>query len=197
MRRVVKFAISPDVMAFLIGVCIAINTVLCLLIPYNITPTMETLWGSFLHMWLLISIGQMISHSVYLCTPVSIFGSGVHMTVLITSAVLVPRSLFSKWLWLVPSLCTVFVSYQFYLVCVVYTHVHARWMYALGGVLLVLLPMTQLTQIDINSEDTMVTSCMWSCISIFTLYMFAIANSRGAVLVDVTIGASPTWQLQD
>jgi hypothetical protein len=61
----------------------------------------------------------------------------------------------------------------------------------------VLVSMIQLVQIDYSNEDMTVARCMWSAISIYTLYGFAFANSKGAVLVDVTVGASPTWQLQD
>jgi hypothetical protein len=70
-------------------------------------------------------------------------------------------------------------------------------MYAVSASVLVFLPMIQLIQINAEREDTMFTSFVWSIISIYTLYGFAIANNKGAVLVDVTIGASPTWQLQE
>ena len=63
--------------------------------------------------------------------------------------------------------------------------------------MLVLLAMIQLLQIDTVTDETLPACVVWSAVALYTLYGFALANSRAAVRVDVTVGASPTWQLQD
>ena len=197
MRRVVKNSIQASHMALAIATLAVLNTVVFMVVPAETSPPMSTLWGSFLNIWSLITIVQLISHSVYLCTPVAIIGSLIHLAVVMISAVLIPRPLFTHWVWLAPCLCTVIVAHQSQLICLVYTHVHKQWIFVLIGCVFVLVSMIQLVQIDYSNEDMTVARCMWSAISIYTLYGFAFANSKGAVLVDVTVGASPTWQLQD
>jgi hypothetical protein len=197
LRRVVKLSVSPIPASLAVVSLAVINTILCMVIPTDISPIIGTLWGSFLYLWLFITMLQLISHSVYLCTPMAMLGSSIHLFVVVTAVVLTPRSLFAKWLWLAPSLCVVIVAHQSQLICLVYTHVRHQWMYAVVGCVLVLLPMTQVIQIDATEQQMISTTCIWSAISIYTLYGFALANSRGAVLVDLTVGASPTWQLQE
>lgn len=197
MRRLIKFPVSSTYTSFMVVTFSIINTLLCVVIPITTTPLMGTLWGSFLHIWVLVTIMQTISHSVYMCTPTAMICTMVHLCVVVISAIVVPISLFAEWLWLAPCLCTVIVVHQVQLICLVYSHVPKQWMYAVSASVLVFLPMIQLIQINAEREDTMFTSFVWSIISIYTLYGFAIANNKGAVLVDVTIGASPTWQLQE
>lgn len=197
MRRVVKLSFDPQTTTLAVGTCAALNAILCLLIPANITPLMDTLWGCFLYIWALTVTIQSISHSVYFCTPSAVTVSVLHTAVVTTSALVIPRSLSHQWLWIAPGICTVLVVYQVYLFCLIYAHLRRKWVYATLGSVLVMFPMTQLIQIESVDTDTIVMCCVWSSISICTLYGFALANCSGAVLVDVTVGASPTWQLQE
>jgi hypothetical protein len=197
MRRVVKLSFSPQTTTLAVGISASVNVMLCLLIPASITPVMDTLWGCFLYIWALISIIQLISHSVYLCTPSAMTVSVLHTTLVTTSALVVPRSMSHQWLWIAPCICTLLIAYQVYMFCLIYTHIQRKWIYATLGSILVVLPLTQLIQIESVDTDTVVMCCVWSSISICTLYGFALANCNGAVLVDVTVGASPTWQLQE
>ena len=139
----------------------------------------------------------MMFHSVYLCTTVTMISSFVHFSIIVLSAISIPASLFAEYPWLAFCLCVVIVAYQSLLLCLVYTQEQKPWIYALVGSFAVIIPMIQLVQIDSSNEDMIVASFMWSATSIFILYGFAFANSKGAVLVDVTVGASPTWQLQE
>jgi hypothetical protein len=197
LRRVVKFSIQPHVATIGVALCALMNTILCIVFPSTITPLLGTQWGSFLYLWLLITIMQLVTHSVYLCTPTARFASVLHLSTVALSAVLLPRSMFARYLWIAPCLCIVLVSYQVYIFCLVYTPLHNAWMYAFVGSLLVLFPMTQLPRIDTHDTVLYGTASVWSAISIFTLYAFALANSRKAVLVDVIVGTSPTSQLQE
>ena len=197
-RRVVKLTIVPTVAALAVGGAMALNAALCLIIPLGISPTLATMWGSFLYLWLLITFVQLVSHSVYMCTFTAITFTIFHLIVVIATAVLVPRSLFARWFWIEACLSTVVTSYQCMLSVLVYTHVTNIKLYTSAVFLLALTPMTQLVQIDPSNEETLVAGCVYSVITISTLYAFAMSNSRGAVLVDATIGACPTsWQSQD
>ena len=197
MKRVVKCAISSTHSTFIISTLAVVHTLICLVTPVDTSPLMATIWGSFLHIWLIVTILQMISHSVYLCTPITMIGSFVHLSIVMVSAISIPALLFAEHLWLAPCLCIVIVTHQSLLLCLVYTQEKKIWIYALVGCVAVIIPMIQLVQIDSSNEDMVVASFMWSAMSIFILYVFAFANSKGAVLVDVTVGASPTWQLQE
>ena len=196
-RRVVKCAIPYTSTTLLVVTFMIINTVLCMTVPVSTAPILGTLWGSFLNIWAIVTILQIISHSIYLCTPTEIFCSLAHLFVVLTSTVLIPTVLFAQWLWLAPCLSIVIVAHQSQLFCLVYSSVRNQWIYALAGSTVVLISMIQLVQIDPTKEDMQLASFVWSLVSIYTLYGFAIANNKGAVLVDVTIGASPTWQLQE
>jgi len=196
-RRVVKCLISYTSTTLLVVTFMIINAVSCMAVPESTSPILGTLWGGFLNFWALVTIVQMISHSVYLCTQTEIFCSLAHLFVVLSSTALIPTALFAKFLWLAPCLCIVIAAHQSQLLCLVYSHVRNQWIYALGGSTVVIISMIQLVQIDPTKEDMKLASFVWSLISIYTLYGFAIANSNGAVLVDVTIGASPTWQLQE
>jgi hypothetical protein len=197
LRRVVKFAIQPHVVTIGVAVCAALNTVLSVVTPSTVTPPLGTTWGCFLYLWLLITLVQFVTHSVYLCTSTARFVSVLHMAVVALSTVLLPRSMFARSLWIAPCLCTVLVSYQCYIFCLVYTNLHNAWVYVVAGVLFVLTPMTQLISIGVADDTALSVATLWSAISIYTLYAFALANSRKAVLVDVIVGTSPTTQLQE
>ena len=197
MRRVVKFHISSTHTTCVVILFVSVNSILCMSIPEHTTPILGTLWGSFVQFWLLITILQMLTHSVYLCTPLATTGSLLHFCIVLSCTILIPHSLFAHWLWVAPCLCFVIVAHQSQLLCLVYSHIHNQWIYALVGASIVLIPMTQLVLIDPAQTEMVFTSCIWSIVSIYTLYSFAFANNKAAVLVDVTVGASPTWQLQD
>jgi hypothetical protein len=198
LRRVVKFTIHPHLVTIGVALCAVLNTALCFIVPVAITPPLGTQWGSFLYLWLLITAVQLVTHSVYLCTPAARFASFAHLTVVALSAVLLPRSLFALYMWIAPCLCAVVLSYQSYLFFIVYTNLQNSWVYVSAGAVFVLGPMTQLVQLDPdNSMVTPYTATLWSAISIYTLYAFALACSRKSVLVDVIVGTSPTSQLQE
>lgn len=196
-RRVVKVSVEPFVAALTVGVCTAFNTILCVVVPQNVAPLLGTQWGSFMYMWSLISVMQLITHSIYLCTPLVLFGSLLHMFVVTMSAILIPSTLFSMWLWLAPGICVVLLAQQINYFLLVYTNLHNQWLYVTAVAALVLLPMAQLVQIDTVNDETLSTAVACSAVSIYTLYGFAIANSRGSVLLDVTVGASPLGQMQE
>ena len=99
--------------------------------------------------------------------------------------------------WIVSCLCTIIITHQIHLFFLVYTQLPNQWLYSGGGAVLVLVAMIQLLQIDAVADDTLPTCVLWSAVALYTMYGFALANSRAAVIVDVTVGASPTWQLQD
>ena len=194
MRRVVKFALSSTHTTLLVAVLVTVNTVMCVLVPTEITPVLGTLWGGFLHIWMLITVLQLLSHSVYMCTTLEIIASLAHLSVISICTILIPRSLFAKYLWLAPCLCTVIVTHQSQLFCLVYTHLQNQWIYALIGSICTMVPMIFLIQADASDQDSISSNFILSVISVYTLYGFAFANSKGCVLIDVTVGASPIWQ---
>lgn len=197
-RRVVKFSVSPHMVVFGISLCAILNTILCFMVPSTITQPLGTQWGSFLYFWLVITTVQLVTHSVYLCTPLARSVSLLNLTVVALSALLLPRSAFVRSMWIAPFLCLEFVCFQTYLFSIVYVHL-SNWVVYVGvGVLSALVPMTQLIQIDRDDVDLMQRSAtVWSAISIYTLYAFAIASSRKAAIVDIIIGTSPTSELQE
>ena len=197
LRRVVKYAISSTQSTSIIATLAFVHTLTCLVVPLETSTLMATVWGSFLRIWLLITILQLISHSVYLCTSFTMIFSFVHFSFVVLTAISIPASLFDEHLWLAFFLCVVIVAYQSLLLCLVYTPEKKPWIYAIVGCFAVIIPLIQLVQIDSSNESMIVASFMWSAMSMFILYGFAFANSKRAVLVDVTVGASPTWQLQD
>ena len=197
LRRVVKFSIQPHVVTLGVALCCILNTVLSVATPSTITPPLGTQWGCFLYLWLLITVVQLVTHSVYLCTSTARATSLLHLTVVALSAGLLPRSMFARSVWIAPCLCTVLVSYQSYIFCILYTTLHNAWMYVFVGVIFVLMPMTQLVNIGVVDNTALGAATLWSAISIYTLYAFALANSRKTVLVDIIIGTSPTTQLQE
>jgi hypothetical protein len=197
-RRVVKFSVSPRTVVLGISISLILNTALCLTIPSTITPPLGTQWGSFLYFWLAISTVQLVTHSIYLCTPFARSVSLLNFVIVAFGALLLPRSSFVRCLWIAPCLCTEFLAHQIYLFSLVYLHLDNWWIYVGVGGILVLVPMTQLLQIDSNDGIVMQGSATaWSAISIYSLYAFAIANSRKAAIVDIIIGTSPTTQLQE
>ena len=197
MRRVVKFPISSTHTTIMVICFASINAGLFMLTPETITPALGTLWGRFMQFWLLMTLAQMVSHSVYLCTPIATCGSIAHFCIVLASAIIIPQQVFAQYLWVAPCLCFTITAYQSQLLCLVYSNIKNQWVYALVGSSFVLIPMTQLCLIDPTDKDMVFTSSIWSTISICALYGFAFANSKASVLVDVTVGASPTWQLQD
>jgi len=197
-RRVVKLTIVPTVAALAVGGALGLNAALCLLIPLSVSPIIATMWGSFLYLWLLITFVQLVSHSVYMCTSSTIVFTMFHLFVVVATAVLIPRSLFAKWFCIEACLSVIITSHQCLLAVLVYTHVANIKLYVTAAFMLVLSPMTQLVQLDPFKEETFAAGCIYSAITISTLYLFALYNSRGSVTVDVTIGACPTsWQSQD
>ena len=197
LRRVVKFTIEPHLVTIGISLCAFINTIVCIIIPSTITTPFGTQWGCFLYLWLLISIVQLVTHSVYLYTYTSRFVSLTHLTVVSLCAVLLPRSIFARCLWIAPCLCFVLVLYQGFIFCLLHTNTHGLWVYVLVGTLFVMGPMSLLIQTDSVDSNLLNTSTAWSAISIYALYAFAGTNSYKTMLVDVILGASPTSQLQE
>jgi len=196
-RKVVKCIIQSTSTTLLVIIFMITNTVLTMTVPVSTAPVLGTLWGSFLDIWVLITILQMISHSVYLCTQTEIFCSLAHLFIVLTSSVLIPKELFAQCLWLPPCICIIIVAHQSQLFFLVYSHLRYHWIYVIAGSTVLLVSMIQLVQIDPTKEDMQLASFVWSLVCIYVLYGFAIANNKGAVTVDVTIGASPAWQLQE
>jgi hypothetical protein len=197
-RRVVKLTIVPPVATLAVGVCLALNVVLCLLVPAGMSPILATMWGSFLYLWLLVTFMQLVSHSVYMCTHTAVAFTLFHLLVVVATAVLIPRSLFARWYWIEACLSVVIATHQCLLSALVYTQVTNITIYIISVFLLALGPMTQLVQLDPSNEETFHTGCVYSVITISTLYVCALFNSHGAVLVDATVGACPTaWQSQE
>lgn len=192
-RRVVKLTVAPAVSALVLGSSAVLITVLCVLVPGSTAPVIETLWGSFTCLWLLATIMQFVTHSVFLCTTLGHAMCAVHFAVVAFSAIVVPRALFSHWMWLAPCLCVVVVVYQAYMFGVVFAqYVERPWVYASLAGTLALLPVTQLAQIPLIDDDTRITCLLWSALSVYTIYAFAFVNSLGSAPVDVTIGTNPT-----
>ena len=197
-RRVVKLTIVPSVATSAVGGAMVLNVVLCILTPLSVSTVLETLWGSFLYLWLLVTFLQLISHSVYMCTSTAIAFNLFHMLFVAATAVIVPRSLFAQWLWLEACLSVVIAVHQCQLSILVYTHVKHIHLYATLAFLLAMIPMAQLVQLDPSKEETFASGYMYSVFTISTLYVLALSNSRGAVIVEATIGACPTpWQSHD
>jgi hypothetical protein len=192
-RRVVKLTVTPPVAAGTVCACVSLNLLVCAVVSEGVAPVMATLWGGFARLWLLVTMLQLVTHSVFLCTTLGQVLGSLHLAAVASTAVLVPCPLFAQWLWLAPSLCVVVVAYQAYLFCLVYAQsIHQPWMYASIAGALALLPMTQLAQIIAVDDDTRLSCCLWSAISTCIIYGFALANCRGSSPVDVTIGTNPT-----
>lgn len=175
-----------------------LNVVLCVVIPLSVSTVLETLWGSFLSLWLLITFLQLVSHSVYMCTSTAVALTLFNLLVVVATAVMVPRLLFARWFWIEACLSVVVALHQCLLSVLVYTHVANINLYTTLMFLLATVPMTQLVLLDPAEEKTFTSGYMYSVFTITTLYVFALSNSRGAVIVEATIGACPTqWQSHD
>ena len=153
-RRVVKLMIVPKFTSLIVGGGMALNAVLCLLIPLNISPLLATMWGGFVGLWLLVSFLQLVSHSVYLCTRRAVSLSLIHFFVVAMIAVLVPHSLFTRWLWVQACLSTVIASHQGLIFVLVYSHMRNCKLYATAICVLALTPMTQQVRLDPTNEET-------------------------------------------
>jgi len=192
-RRVVKLTVTPPVAACTVCACVSLNVLVCVVVPEGVAPVMATLWGAFARLWLLVTMLQLVTHSVFLCTSLGQVLGSLHLGAVASTAVLVPCPLFARWLWLAPSLCVVVVAYQAYLFSLVYAqHIHQPWMFASIAGALALLPMTQLAQIIAVDDNTRLSCCLWSALSTCMIYAFALVNCRGSSPVDVTIGTNPT-----
>ena len=192
-RRVVKLTVTPTAAAGTVCACVSLNVLVCVVVPEGVAPVMATLWGSFVRLWLLVSILQLVTHSVFICTTLGQVLGSLHLAAVASTAVLVPCPLFARWVWLAPSLCVVVVAYQAYLFSLVYAqHIHQPWMFASIAGALALLPMTQLAQIIAVDDNTRLSCCLWSALSTCMIYAFALVNCRGSSPVDVTIGTNPT-----
>jgi len=192
-RRVVKLTVTPRIAACTVCACVSLNVLVCVVVPEGVAPVMATLWGAFARLWLLVTMLQLVTHSVFLCTTLGHVLGSLHLGAVASTAVLVPCPLFARWLWLAPSLCVVVVAYQAYLFSLVYAqHIHQPWMFASIAGALALLPMTQLAQIIAVDDDTRLSCGLWSALSTCMIYAFALVNCRGSSPVDVTIGTNPT-----
>jgi hypothetical protein len=194
LRRVVKVTLTSRMTSSIVVICFVVNTLLVLVVPESITPRLGTLWGSFLYLWLLITITQMISHAVYLCSEVSLVCSVLNLFLVSASAVLLPRSLFMKWPTLAPCMSFAFLVYQCHLFCLVYSHLRRRFMYIIPICLVTLLPMTQVIHQAVEPGDSMLMYTLYSLMTIGTLYGIALTNNYKSEIVDISIGTSPLWQ---
>ena len=194
LRRVVKLMVTSRVTTAAVAFYFALNTFLILVIPESITPRLGTLWGSFLYLWLLITITQMFSHAVYLCSEISVVSSVINLFLVSASALLLPRSLFVRWPFLAPCMSFCFLVYQCHLFCLVYSHLRRRFVYIVPICIVALLPMTQIIRepIDLSKDITMYT--MYSMMTTGALYALALTNNYKSETVDISIGTSPLWQ---
>jgi hypothetical protein len=205
MRRVVKLLVTPHATVSLLVAVAILNMVIWVLeltksevtrnsevtdaaLVLEVTRLQGSLWGTFVYLWLLVTLIQLCSHAVYLYTPTDICISGMHLG-LVVCTVLLPRHLFTQWEFLAPLICAVLAVYQGKMFCLVYAHVKRRRVFYGCGLVLTVIPLIQLIRVD-SSIDSM-SHLTWSAISVGVLYGFALINSRGAVVVDLTIGTSP------
>jgi len=194
LRRVVKFMITSTMSTSMVAFYFFLNTLLVLVVPESITPRLGTLWGSFLYLWLLITITQMISHAVYMCSDVSIISSFINIFLVSTSALLLPRSLFMRWSLLAPCMSFLFLIHQCHLFCLVYSHLRRRFVYIVVICIITLLPTTQITQQPIEIDGSMTMYTVYSLMTIGALYGLAFTNNYKSEIVDISIGTSPLWQ---
>jgi hypothetical protein len=194
LRRIAKFTITPSISVMSVVFCLILNIFASVAIPENINPSMMTQWGVFLYLWPFVTLIQLVPHSVYLCTPLTVWLSVLHLGTVAVVAVLPIHilSLFSFSMTLVV-VCTIIALYQSVVFCLVYSHVARQWGYAILTSIFIILPTTQLTLIDYIDKDTTNYSSLLSAVSIFSMYAIAIVNGSGALTVDVSIAPNPTW----
>lgn len=194
MRRIVKFSVTPVLATIPISICIALNTSIWFAIPESATPPLVAHWGVFLHLWPLIALMQFVSHSVYLCTPATVWLSVLHLAIVTMTAVipvhLLPIAWFSRLLFLI---CITITAHQSIIFCLVYSQLQYRWVYATVASILTVVPITQLAQIEYTDQGATAYSSWLSAVSIYSIYALAIANARGGVIVDMSVAPSPTW----
>jgi hypothetical protein len=190
LRRITKFTVSPGMTSMLVVLCAVVNMMALCFMPQ--ISFIETLWAVFLQLWFVISLVQIVSHSVYVCSSLTLFLCSLHMSIISVVAILFPPSQIPLHMWVVHCVCSVLVAYQAHLFCLVYTHIHKSWVYASFGVLCVLISMTQTIAGDTVHAEGVNFSCLWSVLCIYTLYIFAFFNSRGSTPVDVAICMSPS-----
>lgn len=190
LRRITKLTVSPFMTSILVVSCAAVNMMALCFMPQN--SFIETLWGVFLQLWFVISLVQIISHSVYVCTSLTLFLCSLHMSVISGAAILFLPSQIPLHMWVAHCVCSVLVAYQAHLFCLVYTHIHRNWVYASFGVACVVISMSQTIVGDTVQAEGVNFSSLWSVLCIYTLYIFAFFNNRGSAPVDLTICMSPS-----
>jgi uncharacterized membrane protein len=204
-RRVVKLSIQPNATAWMVGTIAVVNVLVFVqdvALGHNAasddmdkSPTSGFFWGTFLFLWTLVVLIQLVVCSVYVCTHFAELCAIMDLGVVLVAS-LVPREVFTNWIWLAPALCVVFSCYQCHLFWLIYTHSQNRRFYIAVIFVGTLVPLTQLfravdpvaTTAGMSSRDVILSS-----IQISLLYITAFFNCYGAVVVDVTIGTSPLW----
>ncbi|KAJ1467703.1 hypothetical protein T484DRAFT_1755660 [Baffinella frigidus] len=177
MRRIVKTTVTPTVVTAVVVACALLNTVICIVVPHSATSILGAQWETFVYLWGVVAAIQLVSHSVYLCIPLTVFISVAHFAVVLMTGAMPSHYIYTCLPWLAPCLCTVIFIHQSMLYSLVYSHMRHKWAYITLGAALVLVPMTQLVQIDTVSTETDPTSCTMSAVSIYALYAAAALNS--------------------
>jgi len=193
LRRIVKGTITPTIVVGTVVCCAILNTLICIIVSDNTMSLLGTQWEIFIRLWGVVTMIQIVSHSVYMCTPSATSISLIHFAIVSATSILPTRYVSTYCLWLAPGLCVTIFAYQSLLYCLVYSNTKHKFMYIAAGAVLVFTPMTQLIQLDHVSEETATSCCTLSAVAMYTLYAFAAINSYGAFVVDVTVAPCPTW----
>jgi hypothetical protein len=209
MRRVVKLSIQPNAVAWVVGTIGVVNVLAfvhavsmghgAVAVAVVGQQPAGVFWGLFLYLWTLVACIQLVVCSVYICTPFAVICVMSNLVVVL-GASLIHGDLFSH-IWVAPALCTVFVSHQCHLMWLVRAQSPSRKLYIAVAVGATLLPLTQLfrdpaevSAIDASAPAGISTRDLtFSAMSMAALYMTALFNCSGAVVVDLTIGTSPLW----
>jgi hypothetical protein len=196
MRKIVKFSIAPFTATLLVVICMLLNIVTGYFVwfaaPESVTPDIITHWMAFLHIWPLVTIIQLVSHSVYICTPVTSWLSVLHLVVISTTAAIPIHLLPLIWfLRILLFISITIAAYQSTIFCLVHSYLRHKWVYVTFTGIFVVFPVLQLG--DYTETDTVNSSSWWSTISICSIYTIALINARGGLVVDVSVAPSPTW----
>jgi hypothetical protein len=194
LRRIAKCTITPTISAISVAVCLVMNTIVSAAVPETISPSLVTQWGFFFYIWSFLTLIQLITQSVYMCSAFTVGLSMLHLMSVIVVAILPIHTLslfsFSMTLFV---MCTIITMYQGVVFSLVYSHVAYRLGYVVVASIFIILPIIQLAQIDYIDKNTTSYSSMCSAISIFSMYAFAFVNGIGALTVDVSVATNPTW----
>jgi hypothetical protein len=195
MRRMVKFVVTPLSTMMPVAICLFLNTIIWSNFTDSATPSIVTHSRGFLYLWPLTTLVQLVSYSVYLCTPVTIWISVLHL-VIITVTAAIPMHLLSiiSFSRLLLFICITIAVYQSMIFCLVYSHLRYQWAYVIIASMLIVLPtVTQLIHLEHVEAGVAMHPSWVSVVSIYSIYAIATVNGRGVSIVEVSMAPSPTW----